>query len=288
MLAARRAAVPYLLSFHSGGHSSGARNALRGVQWRALRPLLAGARRLIAVSEFEARHFQQQLRVPRERFVVIPNGAHLPRPLVGQTPAQGGALLLSVGRLERYKGHHRIIAALPMIAQVWPDIRLRIVGSGPYERELRRLAARAGVATRVEIGPIPPSDRRGMAGALAEASLVVLLSEYEAHPISVMEALAMRRLVLVADTSGLHEIVERGLAQAVPLGASPGQIAAAVLAQLEHPETPPSVELPTWEQCVGRLAALYAETLSRDVRGDVLGVDLAAIDEAAGERRCAS
>src|SRR5436305_1960576 len=43
MLAAWRAHIPYVLTFHSGGHSSRLRNALRGLQWTVLRPLLSRA-----------------------------------------------------------------------------------------------------------------------------------------------------------------------------------------------------------------------------------------------------
>ena len=59
MLAARRARIPYLVTFHTGGHSSGARNRMRNVQWRALGPLLRGAAGAVAVSRFEQRIFQQ-------------------------------------------------------------------------------------------------------------------------------------------------------------------------------------------------------------------------------------
>jgi len=284
MLAAQRAGIPYVLSFHSGGHSSGLRNAIRGIQWQALRPLLAGARRLVAVSQFEAEHFQRQLRLPRDRFTVIPNGSQLPKPDAADRSTESGTLILSVGRLEQYKGHHRVIGALPTILRQRPDVRLRIIGSGPYERELRTLAARLGVSRRVEIGSIPPSDRRGMAGALADAALVVLLSEYEAHPISVMEALAMGRRVVVADTSGLGEIARKGLAHAIPLKSTASDVAAAVLSQLDRTDGPPQVELPTWEQCVGRLEGLYAEVIGRDLAGRVV---LPPEPDARG-RRCAS
>src|SRR5207247_1956108 len=54
MIAARQASVPYLVTFHTGGHSIRWRNAIRRLQWAALRPLLAGAARLIGVSRFEA------------------------------------------------------------------------------------------------------------------------------------------------------------------------------------------------------------------------------------------
>jgi glycosyltransferase involved in cell wall biosynthesis len=44
---------------------------------------------------------------------------------------------VSCGRLERYKGHHRVIEALPLVQQTVPDATLHILGSGPYEKELR-------------------------------------------------------------------------------------------------------------------------------------------------------
>ena len=50
MRAARRAGLPYLVSLHTGGHSSRLRNRLRTAQWRALGPWLRGAAAVVAVS----------------------------------------------------------------------------------------------------------------------------------------------------------------------------------------------------------------------------------------------
>src|SRR5260370_5524371 len=112
MRAAAAAGIPYLVTFHSGGHSSPFRNLLMRFQWQALRPQLAHARRLGAVSEFEAEFFTNRLRLPRDRFVVIPNGSNLPK-VNPPRPSQQGPLIAPAGRLERYKGHHRVLAAFP-------------------------------------------------------------------------------------------------------------------------------------------------------------------------------
>ena len=53
---------------------------------------------------------------------------------------------MSVGRLERYKGHHRILRALPAILAQEPNARLVLVGSGPYEQPLRAMASQLGVS----------------------------------------------------------------------------------------------------------------------------------------------
>jgi glycosyltransferase involved in cell wall biosynthesis len=257
MLTALQAHIPYVLSFHSGGHSSGLRNAVRGIQRGVLRPLLARADKLVAVSQFEADFFQEKLKLPADKFVVIPNGAKLPEIDHSVQPSTDEPLIVSIGRLERYKGHHRVIAAMPKILEKQPNARLRIAGGGPYEAELKKLATDLGVAHRVEIGAIPPEDRQGMARLLGQASLVTLLSDYEAHPIAVMEALSVGRPMLVANTSGLAEIADKGWARRIEPDALPGEVAVAVLNSLSNPLLPQNVTLPTWEACTDGLLNLY-------------------------------
>jgi glycosyltransferase involved in cell wall biosynthesis len=264
MLAALRARIPYVVTFHGGGHSSRLRTALRGAQRVLLRPLLARADRLVAVARFEIPFYSRALGVPTDRFVYIPNGIDLGGPAPAERPPVDGALIASVGRLERYKGHHRILAALPAILAARPDARLWIAGVGPYESELRRLADRLGVADRVEIRAIPADDRTAMAAELSRAAVVTLLSEYETHPLAAMEAIALGRPTLVADTSGLSELASRGLATAIPLHSSPRRVAAAVLEQLRRPATPPArLEVPTWDDCAADLLTLYRSVIRR-------------------------
>lgn len=263
MFAAWKSKIPYVVTFHTGGHSARWRHAIRATQWRLLRGLLRRAKRLIGVSKFEANLFRTGLRLPGSRFTVVPNGSNMPepesaaaRPGSGEE-SEGQTLIVSVGRLERYKGHQRVIAALPELLRERPDARLRIIGSGPYEGALREQAHDLGVADKVVIGSIPSADRGAMASALRCASLAVLLSEYEAHPIAVMEALSLGVPMLVADTSGLSEIAEKGLAHAIPLDSSPAQVAAAIEQELDRPHTRASVKLPTWDECADTLAQVY-------------------------------
>ncbi|MFD2058418.1 glycosyltransferase family 4 protein [Mesorhizobium calcicola] len=260
MLAAVSGDLPFILTFHSGGHSSRLRNAVRGTQHALLRPLVARAARLIGVSEFEASFFSARMGVPRERFVVIPNGAAMPArsPGVKVDPH----LIVSGGRLERYKGHHRAIAALPELIRRVPDVRLRIVGTGPYEGELRRLVATLGLEKRVTIAGIPGSERQKMADLLASAALFVLFSEYEAHPVAVMEALSLRRPVLVSDTSGLRELAANGLCRAIACNAGPRELADAMAGELQAHREVPDLALPDWDACAQALSDVYRDVLS--------------------------
>ncbi|TPI40049.1 glycosyltransferase family 4 protein [Mesorhizobium sp. B3-1-6] len=260
LLAAVRGQLPFVLTFHSGGHSSRLRNAIRSTQHMLLRPLVARAARLIGVSEFEADFFSRRMGVPRERFVVIPNGAAMPAPSPGVKVDPH--LIVSGGRLERYKGHHRAIAALPELIRRVPDVRLHIVGTGPYEGELRRLVATLGLERRVTIAGIRASERQEMADLLASAALFVLFSEYEAHPVAVMEALSLRRPVLVSDTSGLRELAANGLCRAIPRNADPRELAAAMAEELEAHREIPDLALPDWDACAQALSDVYCDVLS--------------------------
>jgi glycogen synthase len=262
MLAAWRAKIPFVVTFHGGGHSSRLRNALRGVQQTLLRPLLRRARRLVIVARFELDLFSRRLGLPADRFALIPNGSDLPRVEPAAPREDGQTVIASVGRLERYKGHQRVLAALPGVLEQQPDALLRILGAGPYAGELRRLAGALGMTEHVEIMAIPAADREAMANALARCALVVLLSDYETQPIAIMEALALGRPALVADTSGLHELAERGWVRAIPVGSTAEQVAAAILDQLCGPLIPVGVRLPTWDDCASGLLRVYGEILT--------------------------
>jgi glycosyltransferase involved in cell wall biosynthesis len=136
-----------------------------------LRPLLARADKLIAVATFEAERFSKILRLPIERFAIIPNGSDLPsiRPKEAKRlRASGGTVIVSVGRLERYKGHHRVIEAMPAVLAKLPDCKLRVIGSGPYEPDLHQLVERLELADKVTIESIPDracEDDRALAGS---------------------------------------------------------------------------------------------------------------------------
>ncbi len=264
MLAALRARIPYVLTFHGGGHSSRVRNALRHVQWQVLRPLLARARKLIAVAEFEAEQFSSVLRLPRERFVVIPNGSDMSAFPVQPERRRPGIrpTILSVGRLERYKGHQRVIEAMPGVLAKLPGSTLHVIGSGPYQPELERLVERLGLNDKVTIRAISPDDRQAMAQALVWSSLIVLMSEFETHPLSIIEALELGRPTLVADTSGLREIAQHGSARAIPLDSTPDELAAAIVEELSRPHSESKVPAGTWEECADKLLALYVEVLA--------------------------
>jgi glycosyltransferase involved in cell wall biosynthesis len=259
MLAAQRAGLPYLVTFHTGGYSSRLRNALRATQWRLAGPLLRNAVSLIAVSRFEAATLTRHARLKDKPVIVIRNGGAVP-PLRTGVPTVPGRII-SVGRLERYKGHHRVIEALPHVIREVPQAHLLILGTGPYESSLRKLARRLGVCDRVAIEHIPPADRDAMATALAQSSVAAALSDYEAHPVAVMEALSAGRPVVGYDVAGLGELIAEGWVRGVPPGAPPATVAQELIKAMSSRAPMGCAQLPSWASCAGHLAHVYLSSL---------------------------
>jgi glycosyltransferase involved in cell wall biosynthesis len=255
MAAAVRAKKQFVVTLHTGGHSLEHRNALRGLQFWLISPLLRRASVLIGVSRHERDLFADLVDAPASQMRMIRNGGSLPQ--VGEA-APHGVVLMSIGRLERYKGHQRLVEALPEVLVSRPDARVVILGTGPYQAELRDLADRLGVGDRVEITSVPGDDREAMARRVAGASVVVMLSDYEAHPVAVMEALALGRPVLALRNSGLTELADDGLVVGIDEASDSSAVAVAVLSVLAAPSDPTAADrLPTWDTCADALLEVY-------------------------------
>ncbi|CAM5558485.1 glycosyl transferase family 1 [Streptomyces tanashiensis] len=75
-------------------------------------------------------------------------------------------VVVCVSRLVPRKGQDTLIRAMPRILRQVPDAVLLIVGGGPYEKDLRRLAAETGVAGSVRFtGAVPWAELPAHYGA---------------------------------------------------------------------------------------------------------------------------
>jgi glycosyltransferase involved in cell wall biosynthesis len=266
MVAALRSRTPFVLAFHSGGHSSRLRRLLRGPQIRLLAPLLRRARFLISGSDEERTFFADKIGIPPGDIVLIPVARALEtgETIIGGPPANTGPLIVSVGRLEEYKGHHLLIGALPYLRELIPEARLQIVGDGPFESRLRRMVDELGLNESVAIESIPLENRTAMAKLLEHSALAVSLSSYESAGIAIREAMAMHRKVLVSNTPGYDDIRDLEGVYTINLPAPPELIATALAYALDAPDpSPPEEPAITWEDVTAGYEAIYAAALDR-------------------------
>jgi glycogen synthase len=262
MAAAIAAHQKFVVTFHSGGHSSMVRRSLRPLQQLLLLPMLKRANRLIGVSEFETDFFRRRLHLSSSHFTTITNGVSPDFLDVYEASEGSRTIICSVGRLERYKGHHRVIEALPALRRLVPNILLYIVGDGPYRSRLEALAQKLDVRDLVEFISIDPGERRQMAELFRSADLITLLSDYESQGVVGLEAIAVGRPLLVADGTALAELGRYGEVSVVPPSADKHSLAGLIARKLLENVEPHRNLVPLWDHTADALEALYYEVCS--------------------------
>jgi glycosyltransferase involved in cell wall biosynthesis len=107
---------------------------------------------------------------------------------VGSAPREGPPSLVTVAHLVARKRHADVLRALAVLAGRHPTLRYSIIGEGPERVALEGLAARLGVAERVDFhGQLAPEQ------ALEQArgcTLFVMPSTEEAFGVAYIEAMA--------------------------------------------------------------------------------------------------
>lgn len=156
------------------------------------------------------------------------------RRLLGLAPE--GPLIGTVGRLQRWKGMHVLVEAMPSILEAHPDVRCVVVGER-HEREPEHLSfleervARLGLQEHVQL-----LVQRSSPLWLQAMDVVVHVSHDEPFGIVVVEAMALGKPVVAGDAGGPAELITDGQSGLlVPYG-DPAALAGAVLRFLAEPE----------------------------------------------------
>lgn len=188
--------------YHGSGHTY--LRSLLHVPYKLLgKRIFQKADRIICVSHYEKSLISKDFNIREEKVAVIPNGVNSQEFRSLRKREKNHRAVLSVGRLEKYKGLQHLIRVLKRLNN---DVVLEIVGKGPYKETLVELSKKLGVYDRVRFSQDLP--RTKLLQKYADADVFVLLSKYEAYGISVAEALASRTPCIVANTSALREWVD--------------------------------------------------------------------------------
>lgn len=260
----READAPVVGTFHASNDSP--------IGYRVFRPLLSlYAEKLsarIAVSEVARRTVESQF---PGHYRVIPNGVDIGRfasaPPIGEL-RDGRLNVLFVGRFEPRKGLKFLFRALPEIIDSVPNVRVVVVGGGPFARYYR--------------GFVPHSCRHAVHFAgfvscemLARhfASADIFCSPAlggESFGIVLLEAMAAGVPIVASDIPGYRTVVrDRETALLVPRGSSEslarGVVTLARDVELRHrlaDTARRAVERYSWETVTGEIVQVYEEVLS--------------------------
>ncbi|WP_431946459.1 glycosyltransferase family 4 protein [Actinacidiphila sp. bgisy167] len=168
-------------------------------------------------------------------------------------PASGGAavrarlgltdrpVVVCVSRLVPRKGQDTLIEAMPRILAGRPDAVLLVVGGGPYEDDLRRLAERTGVAESVRFtGAVPWEELPAHFGAGDVFAMPCRTRrgglDVEGLGIVYLEASATGLPVVAGDSGGAPDAVLDGETGWVVRGGEPAEAAERILALLGDAE----------------------------------------------------
>ncbi|HYB24564.1 MAG TPA: glycosyltransferase [Solirubrobacteraceae bacterium] len=193
--AVRRAGLtrPLIVSVHGGDVLYTARRDRAGAD--AVARGLSGAALVLANSEGIA----ELARAAGARETrVVHLGTDLPQPQRGAATAppalaasadgETPPTLVTVAHLVARKRHADVLRALAVLGQRHPTLRYAVVGDGPERVPLEGLAARLGVAERVDFhGQLPPQEAIELA---RRCTLFVMPSTEEAFGVAYVEAMA--------------------------------------------------------------------------------------------------
>ena len=170
------------------------------------------ADRVLANCSAVARLLQTTEGVPARKIVEIPNFlgdeafVAIPQEEVARQRAAWGLppaafVVGTVARLAPVKNLGMLIRAL---ADLGPSIHAVLIGSGPSETELRRLADELGVSARVRFA----GEIRSTGNLHSYFDLSVLCSRSEGFPNSIIEAMALARPIVATPVGGVTDVIE--------------------------------------------------------------------------------
>ncbi|MFJ3804965.1 glycosyltransferase family 4 protein [Streptomyces sp. NPDC090073] len=150
-------------------------------------------------------------------------------------------VVVCVSRLVPRKGQDTLIRALPRILAAEPDTVLLVVGGGPYEQDLRRLARETGVDASVRFtGAVPWSELPAHYGAGDVFAMPCRTRrgglDVEGLGIVYLEASATGLPVVAGDSGGAPDAVLDGETGWVVRGGEPAEAADRITALLGDAE----------------------------------------------------
>jgi glycosyltransferase involved in cell wall biosynthesis len=164
--------------------------------------------KVVTISNFEKEILVEKFEVAEKQLRYIPNGVDTEKIKDITRKKTGVSTILYVGRLEEYKGVNFLINAFPRIKSFFPEARLVIVGKGSYKLELVSLANNLGVQDSTEF--LENLSGEELMQLYLSSSLFVTLSQYEALPVALLEAMAHGLPVIATSVGGVPEVIQSG------------------------------------------------------------------------------
>lgn len=216
-IAAKLTGVPVVIStIQSSAYEPG--NSYLFSRKRKLLDSLTGKlfnNKYIAVSKFVKKSIIRRLGIKENKISVIYNcldfsdfytpGQGTLQELKNGLGLSGNDFILAVvGRLNPPKGHRFIFEALSILKPRFPNLKLLIIGDGPSRQELAEYAGKLGIEKEI----IFLGVRDDVKNLLAISDIFVFPTLSEGMPLSLLEAMAMRKPCIASAIEPIKEVIE--------------------------------------------------------------------------------
>jgi phosphatidylinositol alpha-1,6-mannosyltransferase len=229
--------APYICWTH--GEELGFASTSRELTW-LMRRVLADARAVIANSRNSERLLINRWGVAGSKVHVVHPGVDAERFHPGvngeavraRCACEGDVVFVSVGRLQRRKGHDTVIAALAQVRRAVPRVRYLIVGDGAERQALEQQARALGVADITHFAGSPPDS--DLPAWYRAGDVFVLPNradgpDFEGFGIVFLEAAATGLPVVGGRSGGVPETLVEGRTGRLVTGDEPAELAAVMI-----------------------------------------------------------
>ncbi len=230
--------VPYFVSVHGTeirDDKISLRRRLKGYlkKWRLA--ALRKAKGIFPVSNFSAR-LVMSLGIEHSKVEVIFNGVNTQhfRPIANHQKNNGQKKLLTVARLDLNKGHDYVLKALAILKEQGFTPSYTIVGQGPEEIRLQKMAHTLDLERQVEFAGFVSGNQ--LPSVYTSCDIFVMASReipgrldlVEGFGISFIEASASGLPVVAGDSGGISDAVQHGKTGLLVNPDDPEDIASAI------------------------------------------------------------
>lgn len=201
----------------------------------ASRWFLRAADRIVAVSNRVGEHVLNILPSAKSKISVVHNGIEVHDKGIPARKSKSSRrdkrklMVGTVSRLSNEKGLDVFLESLPEVFGQFPNAKAVIAGEGPQEADLRDLVKELNLNGRVEFKGFVNNPLKVM-GTL---DVFVLSSRTEGLPLTVLEAMSMRKPVVATDVGDVGEVVGKGCGVVVA-SENPKELSKAIIGLLSN------------------------------------------------------
>ena len=164
----------------------------------------------------------------------ISGGVRIPQSFISGNLNPDRNQICYLGRLDREKHVYVLIAAMARLQDL-PSVKLKLIGEGSQSAELQRLVSDLGLNSKIDF--LGALDDAKAFEVVQNSGVFVMPSTQELQSMANLEAMALGRPVVAAHAGAVPELVVNGENGKLYTPDKPGELAKAVRAILELPNS---------------------------------------------------